>query len=127
MGYELGLAQWSARLDPPRTQFVKDRIAETTYDVGAGYIVDLLHIERFLSAGTTNIGGSFLSGGLRHTYHVEYAAIRAELKDGIYLDPATFHARKNQISQERAQARAEEARRQDEAERAWWRSLKERV
>jgi hypothetical protein len=122
MGYVPGLAQWSARLDPPRTQFVKDRIVETTYD-GAGYIIDLLHIERFLSAGTTNIGGSFLSGGLRHTYPVEYAAIRAELKEGVYMDPAAFHAHKNQTSRERAQALAEEARRQDEAERAWWRAL----
>lgn len=103
----------------PRTQFVRDRLAEATWEDRA-YIDDLMCLERCMVHG----------GGIRSAYigvslPVETTAIRAEIKEGVYLPPAEFHARKaahrarEEFRQRQALARQQD---EEEAQRRWWRS-----
>lgn len=104
----------------PQTQFVRDRLSEATWQ-DRQYIDDLLCLERCMVHG----------GGIRSAYigvslPVETAAIRAEIKEGVYLSPAEFHARQaahRELETFRRQQAA--ARQQDleEAQRRWWRSV----
>lgn len=104
----------------PRTQFVRDRLAEATWE-DRGYIDDLMCLERCMVHG----------GGIRSAYigvrmPVETAAIRAEIKEGVYLPPAEFHARQAaHLELETFRRQQAAARQQDleEAQRRWWRSV----
>lgn len=104
----------------PRTQFVRDRLTETSWE-DRQYIDDLLCLERCMVYG----------GGIRSAYigvslPVETAAIREEIKEGVYLPPKEFHARKaahRELEDFRRQQGEARKRDLEEAQRRWWRSV----
>jgi len=113
-----GYTTWSPMLELPKTQFVRDRIAEVG-DQGRGYISDLLRLERLATHPSWGLAGGYQFGTLKRAYPVEQAAIWAEWRDGRYMDPDTF--RRRQAERQRqpdpdAVARAEEAAQ----EQAFW-------
>lgn len=126
----MGIVKWHAGLEPPRTRFVRDRIAESD---DREYIYDLLQLERMYKPGhlAWNIATGYLNHQFKRAYPVECEAIYAELNDGLYMDPAAFRvaqkaqregAARNQALAEAA-LREEEAKRQ-QSERAFWERIK---
>lgn len=104
----------------PRTQFVRDRLAETSWE-DRQYIDDLMCLERCMV-----YGGGIRSSYIGRSLPVETAAIREEIKEGVYLATEEFHARKAaHHALENFRRQQAEARQRDleEAQRRWWRSV----
>lgn len=105
-------------LDDIRTQFVRDRVKETSFD-DREYIHDLYLIEKLQSG--RSLGLAFhMSGGVQKLYGrypAEAECIRLEMKEGRYIDAAGFTAGRlqwRQVWEDRNEAERV-AREQDEA------------
>jgi hypothetical protein len=113
-----GYTMWSPMLEPPKTQFVRDRIAEVG-DEGRGYIYDLLRLERLATDPSWGLGGGYQFGTLQRVYPVEQEAIWAELREGRYMDPDTFRRRQAEL-RNRPDPAAEEAAKEAALEQEFW-------
>ena len=116
--------KWS-RLDPPRTVFVRDRVAEVGWD-GRDYIYDLLRLERYIDEGVHSMAAIDL-GGLKSLYPAEARCIHEELKDGR-VTPASEWAARKQRAQKREEDRLAAMLAEEEAEeRAFWSHLSDAI
>jgi len=73
-----------------KTQFVKDRVKETTWE-NRQYIVELQRLESIIEQrGPHSMGGAMIFHSLKGNYPVEYECIKRELDEGIFTSPEEF-------------------------------------
>jgi hypothetical protein len=106
-----------------RTQFLRDRLAETSWEE-RGFIGDLLFAEGVIaSGGPSGFGGGMAMGMIRHSHPVEIACIQLELKEGVYTPPEEYRKLKTAHEVAKARERADQLRREREglmqAKRTW--------
>ena len=106
-----------------RTQFVKDRMAETSWN-DRKYIYDLELLERFvMRGGPKSYNEAMVFWHTRDPHLLEFECIEKEIRDGAYTSPEKF--RQLVITRERdkaAKAKLTEQRRkaeEDEERRQW--------
>jgi hypothetical protein len=92
-----------------RTQFIKDRMKETSWE-DCGYINDLASIERtILSGGPKSSIAAQMHHSRKSKYPIEAECIAKEIKDGICVSPKEFQEledewkREERIKAERAE------------------------
>lgn len=122
--------QLAEALTRVKTQFVRDRIAETPWHARA-YIGDLLHVEGpVASNGPHGWAGHVVWHRMTTSYPIEIEAIQQELTVGVLTSSDEFHQRSQEheaaesrrqwIAGQRAEAR--EARDLGRAKTAWKRA-----
>ncbi len=111
-------AMLGTMLEAVRTQFVRDRIAETPWQARA-YIVDLEFAERILTTdGPHSFAGGMAWHQVKCQYPVEVAAIRDELTRGLYMAPDAFHRHEREHAEADA-ARRDQARADAALQQGW--------
>ena len=105
-----------------RTQFVKDRMAETSWN-DRTYIYDLELLEKFVTrGGPKSYNEVMVFWHTRDPHSLEFECIKKEIRDGVYTSPEEFRqlvatrerekAAKAELAEQRRKAEEDEERRQ---------------
>lgn len=105
-----------------KTQFVKDRMAETSWD-DRQYIYDLELLERFVvRGGPKSYNEAMVFRNTRNPHSLEFECIKKEIEDEIYTSPGEFRqlvakreceeAAKAKLAEQKRKAEEDEKRRQ---------------
>ena len=109
-----------------RTQFIKDRMKETSWEA-RGYVSDLASIEQtILSGGPKSSIAAQMHHSRRSKYPIEAECIAKEIEDGTYVSPEEFHQREARRRHENAIIEQYEERKKkarEEADRRLWLAL----
>ena len=98
-----------------KTQFIKDRMARTSWE-NRKYIRDLRSIERtILSGGPKSSVAANMHWVQKTKYPVEAECIEKEIRDGIYVSPKEFQELEDKWKREK-RVKAEQAERERKAE-----------
>ncbi|HPT82480.1 MAG TPA: hypothetical protein PLM25_01190 [Limnochordia bacterium] len=98
------------------TQFVRDRIKETSW-AGRSYIADLYNIERLIKqGGIKSVMQGYMFKALSSKYPVEWECIKKELTTGELTSPEEFVTVKGERARQAAAEEAARAERRAEGE-----------
>lgn len=102
------------------TQFVRDRIKETSW-AGRSYIADLYNIERLIKqGGIKSVMQGYMFKALSSKYPVEWECIKKELTTGELTSPEEFVTVKGERARQAAAEEAARAERRAEGKGAAW-------